>query len=89
MLTHDQLSIQHVVLQFSYEQGQYVKTYPLHSSQRLIEENKHQVLVELDLYITYDFIKELLSFGSGLKVIEPASLKQDIKKILKKALEQY
>lgn len=89
VLTHDQLSIQHVILLFSYEQGQYVKTYPLHSSQRVIEENKHQVLVELDLYITYDFIKELLSFGSGLKVIEPASLKQDIKKILKKALEQY
>lgn len=89
VLTNDKLHIQQVKLQFSVEQGQYVKTYPLHHSQRVIEETRQHVLIELSLYITYDFIKELLSFGAELNVIEPLSLKNDIKKILKKALEKY
>ncbi|MEY3436698.1 MAG: helix-turn-helix transcriptional regulator [Sphingobacteriales bacterium] len=89
ILTHDKLKIQQVILRFSYEQGQYVKTYPLHNSQRVIKEDKQYVLIELNIYVTYDFLKELLSFGHELQVIEPLSLKQDIQKIMQKALEQY
>lgn len=89
VLTNDKLKIQHIVLRFSFEQGQYVKTYPLHHSQRVIEEDRAHVLIELNIYITFDFIKELLSFGAELQVIEPLSLKQEIQRILQKALEQY
>lgn len=89
VLTNEKLKIQHVVLRFSYEQGQYVKTYPLHNSQRVIEEDRQYVWIELTMYVTFDFIKELLSFGSELQVVEPLSLRQDIQKIMLKALEQY
>jgi len=80
---------QTVRLQFSYEQGQYVKTYPLHASQKIIEENNKVVIMELILFITYDLIRELLSYGTELVVISPAKLCNEMKKQLKNTLKKY
>ena len=80
---------QRVRLQFSYEQGQYVKTYPLHASQIIIEEDKNAVIIELFLYITYDFTKALLSFGQELEVLRPAKLRKSINQELSNALKKY
>jgi len=80
---------QTVRLQFSYEQGQYVKTYPLHASQKIIEENDKVLIMELILFITYDLIRELLSYGTELVVISPAKLRNEIKKQLKNTLTKY
>ncbi len=80
---------QTVHLQFSYEQGQYVKTYPLHTSQKIVEENTKVVMVELVVFITYDFIRELLSFGAELQVLGPAKLRTVIKKHLVNTLKKY
>lgn len=89
ILTNDKLRIQKIVLRFDREQGQYVKTYPLHHSQQIIEETKQYVLVELNMYISFDLMKELISFGDQLEILEPASLRSDIIKTLKKTLERY
>ena len=80
---------QTVRLQFNYEQGQYVKTYPLHASQIIIEEDKNAVIIELFLYITYDFSKALLSFGQELEVLGPTKLRKQIEKELALALKRY
>lgn len=78
-----------IQLKFSYEQGQYVKTYPLHSSQKIIKETALDVVIELHLYTTYDFIKALLLFGEDIIVLKPAKLRTIIKQHLQKALKLY
>lgn len=78
-----------VQLSMNFEKGQYIKNYPLHASQRIVSESENEVLVELDIYVTYDFIMELLSHGSSLKVIRPKSLQDELVKELKKNLEIY
>lgn len=78
-----------VRLQFSYEQGQYVKTYPLHASQKLISESEDEVVIELSVYLTYDFTKALLSFGEELIVLKPAKLRTAIKQHLQNAFKLY
>ena len=75
-----------VVLSFSKEQGQYVKSYPLHHSQKIITENANEVQLELKVYLSYDFIHELLSYGENIKVISPKLLVNRIKKVLSDAL---
>ncbi len=80
---------QTIRLQFNYEQGQYVKTYPLHTSQKIIEENNKVVIVELVVFITYDLIRELLSYGAELVVLSPAKLRNEIKKQLGNTLKRY
>ena len=80
--------LQIVKLLFAYEQGQYVKNFPLHSSQKEFEDGE-SIRIVLTLFISYDFIMELLSFGDQVKIISPASLKNKVKIILKKTLNQY
>ena len=38
---------------------------------------------------TYDFRMEILSYGDQIKVIEPESLKSEIKKELKRCIARY
>ncbi|MDR2972533.1 MAG: WYL domain-containing protein [Bacteroidales bacterium] len=78
-----------VVLSFSPHEGKYHKSLPLHPSQKVLIDDNKEFRISLDIYITFDFIMELLSLGDTVKVIEPQSLIQEIKEIYRKALEQY
>ena len=78
-----------VVLSFNQYQGKYIKTLPLHESQEVLIDNEEELRVKLKICITYDFIKELLSYGDTLQIIEPKSLIKEIKSELKNTLSQY
>lgn len=78
-----------VILSFSKEQGQYVKSYPIHHSQKVIKETNQEIQIELKVYLSYDFIHELLSYGENIKVIGPKLLVNRIKKVLNEALNNH
>lgn len=78
-----------IELQFNNLQKDYVKSLPLHQSQEIIKDDKEGLIIRLKLYITSDFIGELLSFGPTMKVLKPNSLVKQIKDQYKKALSQY
>jgi predicted DNA-binding transcriptional regulator YafY len=80
---------QEIILSFHPEQGQYIKTYALHESQKIIKDNEDELQIKLILHITHDFIMELLSHGELIKVIAPISLKNEVCKAYSKALKQY
>ena len=60
-----------IILSFKPIQGKYIKSLPLHETQEIIEDNEEYLLIKLKLFITYDFIAELLSYGDKTKVIQP------------------
>lgn len=68
-----------VVLQFSNKQGNYIKTFPLHESQRITQETKDIVILEIYIHTTNDIVMELLKYGSDVKVLSPNSLIATIK----------
>lgn len=70
---------QKVVLEFSWQQGNYIKSFPLHSSQKVVSDTDDALLIELFIHPTNDFIMELMRFGSEVKVIEPEVLRNNIK----------
>ena len=78
-----------VQLQFNYEQGMYIQNYPLHHSQSTVKSTKKNIIVVLEIHITYDFVMEVLKYGKEVKVLEPLSLINEIKSILYKNLNQY
>lgn len=78
-----------VVLSFSRKQGKFIKSFPLHHSQKIIIDNNDELRIELKLNLTYDFLMEVMSLSSHVKVIEPLSLKEEIKSRLKKSLSLY
>lgn len=78
-----------VKLEVDQKQGAYLETLPLHSSQHVIEKSADKMVIGLTVYITSDFISEILSMGKYVKVIEPKILKDRIKKHLNILNEYY
>lgn len=78
-----------VVLSLSPNEVNYIKSLPLHHSQKIVSENEKECIVELFISPTYDFIMEILSMGKEVEVVEPVSLRENIKNILEKSLERY
>ena len=78
-----------VLLSFHPFQGNYIKAMPLHSSQRILVDDETQLKVELKVYLTEDFIMELLSYGDRVEVLEPLALRKELKSRLGNALAKY
>ena len=78
-----------IKLCLSHGQADYIKSLPLHSSQKIVSENETECVIELFMSPTYDFIMELLSMGQEVKVLEPESLKNKMIEMLKAALKLY
>lgn len=78
-----------VILSFDATQGKYIKSLPLHETQEILIDNEHEIRIRLKIYLTLDFIMEILSHGDNLKVIKPESLITELKHVYKNALKQY
>lgn len=78
-----------IILSFNSFQGKYIKSLPLHESQQILIDNETELRIQLKLFITHDFVMELLSFGENLKVLKPKSLIDDIKSTIRKLQELY
>lgn len=78
-----------VVLEFSKQQGNYIKTFPLHESQRIVEETEDSVILEIYIHTTNDILMELLKYGSNVKVLAPISLRNKIKNSISEMSNLY
>jgi predicted DNA-binding transcriptional regulator YafY len=78
-----------VVLQFSWQQGNYIKTFPLHESQSIVEETEDRVILEIFIHTTNDIKMELLKYGSNVKVLAPISLQNEIKNSIAEMVNLY
>ena len=78
-----------VILSFDPFQGKYIKTLPLHASQVILKDNEEELLIKLTLFLTHDFLMEILSYGDNVKVIQPESLIEDLKTSYENALKLY
>ncbi|MCF8332491.1 MAG: WYL domain-containing protein [Bacteroidales bacterium] len=78
-----------VILAFDSLNGKYIKSLPLHHTQKILFERENELRISLQVYVTHDFYMELLSFGDKVKVIKPRFLKDKMMTAYRKALEVY
>jgi proteasome accessory factor B len=78
-----------VVLQFSWQQGNYIKSFPLHTSQKIITDTKIKLVIELYIHPTNDIVMELMKYGSEVKILEPKSLQNEIKRRIVEVTKLY
>ena len=69
-----------VVLRVSNKRFNYIKTKPLHLSQRIISEEDDYTTISINVKINLELISLILSFGPDVEVIAPASLRAMIAK---------
>ena len=84
----EEYPVEDVVLSFDAADGNYLKSTALHPSQEIIEDNAERFVIKLRLRITEDFVMAILARSWSLTVIEPASLRERLHEIYKKALER-
>jgi hypothetical protein len=72
-----------------HEKPHYLRSLPLHHSQREIESNADYTIFEYKIAPTYDFIQEILSHGNQLEVLSPDVFRQQIKAIIQEMHNFY
>ncbi|MDG5800813.1 WYL domain-containing protein [Marinilabiliaceae bacterium ANBcel2] len=78
-----------VKLIFYKPEAEYIRSLRLHHTQKETKETDDEIHFEMTLYITEDFIKEIVSHGSNVKVLKPNSLIRAVKEHHKEALDLY
>jgi predicted DNA-binding transcriptional regulator YafY len=78
-----------LVLQFNPSQASYIKSQPIHHSQKIIKDTKNEFRISLELVINYELKSLLQSFGNNLKVLKPTSLANQLKENAKAVYENY
>ena len=75
----------------SAEQSMYIKTKPIHPSQKLIKENPEDgsCIFRIDVVINFEMYSVFMSYGPGIKIMYPKSAMYYMKDKLKEAAELY
>ena len=66
--------------------SKYLDSLPLHSSQQVIATDKKGYTFSLEVNVSEELIRTILSYGGELNVVEPQSLKKEIHKRAKQLL---
>lgn len=72
------------------DQYPYLKTKPLHGTQKLLEEREDgSKIIQIEVKENYELIQTLLSFGEKVVLLEPADLKRKVQERIWLAGENY
>lgn len=82
-------SAEKIVLEFTIQQGNYIKTFPLHASQQIVTETDSTIIFEIFMHPTNDIIMEILKYGADVKVVSPVRLQNEIKNRIFKMTNLY
>jgi hypothetical protein len=78
-----------VILSFTPEQGKYIKSLPLHHSQKVLIDNDNEYRISLTVYITFDLEMDIRAWGENVEVLAPEDLRLAVKASLLQASQQY
>lgn len=78
-----------VKLWVSLDAWPYVKTKPLHGTQRVVSVDDNGAIITIEVYLNYELQQLLLSYGENVMVLEPKELQDKIKERLTKAFDLY
>lgn len=67
----------------------YIKSKPMHGSQKIIKRNEAEVLIELYVQINHELIALLFSYMDKIEVIEPEDLRERFKRLSETIYKKY
>lgn len=78
-----------MLLKLTNELYPYIETKPLHGSQKVKEKNENYTIIELELIPNYELESLILSYGEGVVIIAPESLREHVKNRIQLTLNNY
>lgn len=80
---------QKILLKIKASSWPYIKTKPLHGSQKIKEVNDEYAVIELNLIINYELTSLLFSYAENITVLEPLELANQIKSKANGLIKNY
>jgi predicted DNA-binding transcriptional regulator YafY len=88
-LVYEAEKVEEVILSYDPFQGNYIKTQPLHTSQRILVDDEKELKISIRVIPNYELQEQIMKQGERVKVLEPEWLREVIKNRLKAALQNY
>ena len=88
-ITADDTPMAHVVIRAYGNVPNYLRTLPLHVSQKEIGHTDEHTDFSYNIRPSVDFVLALMSYNDGLEVLEPKELRQQIHNIFQASLNRY
>ena len=85
----DETPMAHVVVRAYGKTANYLRTLPLHHSQRELQQTDEYTEFSFDIRPTYDFLSQLLSHGDGIEVVSPDDVREKMRQKIAENLKRY
>ena len=72
-----------VMMRVSNNRFNYIKTKPIHLSQRVISKDNNHTIISINVKLNKELIALILSFGNDVEVLSPVSIRMEISKIIR------
>lgn len=81
--------VENVILKADNISAKYIQSQPFHHSQEIIEEGVKQTVFSLQVLISEELIRSILSYSGEVEVVKPASLRETIVNRIEKMNQIY
>jgi predicted DNA-binding transcriptional regulator YafY len=78
-----------IILKISQDLFPYIETKPLHGSQKIIQRETSFTIISLELIPNYELESLILSYGPGMIILEPKTLKDNLLAKIEKMKTNY
>ena len=85
----EDIPIESIRLKVDAYQSNFLRSLPLHSSQHELKRTEEYSVFSLRVRPTFDFKQKLLSLGSTVEVLQPDTLREEMKKELTAMIQKY
>ena len=77
-----------IIIKVTGKRFNYIRTKPLHLSQRIIEEAEDYAIISINVKVNKELESLILSFGDDLEIVSPSTFRNQIAEKIK-AMNQY
>ena len=89
IIAHEHAEVETIRLKVSANQSNYLRSLPLHPTQKEVETNKNYSIFEMRLCPEFDFQQEILSKTPDIEVLSPEWLREEIAEKVKTLWSKY
>ncbi len=88
-ITTPDKKVEKIVLEFSASQAPYIKSLPIHPTQKIIRETAKLMQIQIEVIPSYELFEFILGKTPEVRVISPSGIVKAIKKALEKGIKAY
>ena len=82
-------ALTHIVFIANHIQAPYIRTKPIHASQKIVEERKDGIVFSIDVIPNFELDRELLGYGEGLEILSPSNMVRLLRRKTRLLYERY